>query len=206
MRTVGAAWGGAWDVHDVRTDAPLPGVEEAAAFVMTGSSSSVTERAPWMLRAEAHIREIAAAEVPFFGICFGHQLVAQALGGAVERNARGREIGTVAVRRLAEDPLFEGVGTELLVNATHKDSVARLPVGARVLASSELEPTQSFAIGRAIRCVQFHPEIDGDAMRGYVSARARLIAEEGGTQPRSSRARSTRRRPRRRSGISCVDS
>lgn len=183
MRTVGAVWAGGWEIHDVRTDAPLPPLKAAAAFVMTGSSSSVTERAPWMLRAEAFIREIAGAEVPFFGICFGHQLAAQALGGEVSLNPRGREIGTVRVRQLAEDAIFEGldgVGRELAVNATHKDTVARLPEGARVLAASELEPTQAFAIGRAIRCVQFHPEIDGDAMRGYVDARAHLIAEEGG--------------------------
>ena len=180
VRTVGAAWGGPWEVHDIRTDAPLPAVGSAAAFVMTGSSSSVTERAPWMLRAEAHVREIAREGAPLFGICFGHQLVAQALGGEVAKNPRGREIGTVDVRRLADDPIFEGIGERLAANATHVDSVARLPEGARVLAASELEPTQAFAVGGSIRCVQFHPEIDGDAMRGYVEARAHLIAAEGG--------------------------
>ena len=181
VRTVGAAWGGAWEVHDVRTDAPLPPVQSAAAFVMTGSSSSVTERAPWMRRAEAHVREMAGGEVPFFGICFGHQLAAMALGGEVALNPRGREIGTVRVKRLAEDAIFDGIGgEEIAANATHKDSVVRLPAGARVLAASALEPVQAFAVGRAIRCVQFHPEIDGDAMRGYVEARAHLIAEEGG--------------------------
>jgi GMP synthase (glutamine-hydrolysing) len=176
-------------VHDVRTDAPLPAVDGAAAFVMTGSSSSVTERAPWMLRAEQHVREIARADVPLFGICFGHQLVAQALGGEVAKNPRGREIGTVRVRRLADDAIFDGVGEELAVNATHVDSVTRLPEGARLLAASELEPTQAFGVGRAIRCVQFHPEIDGDAMRGYVEARAHLITAEGG-DPDAIRARS----------------
>jgi GMP synthase (glutamine-hydrolysing) len=189
VRAVGTTWSGAWEVHDVRTDEPLPGVEAAAAFVMTGSSSSVTERAPWMLRAEAHVREIARAEAPFFGICFGHQLAAQALGGEVSKNPRGREIGTVRVKRVAEDAIFEGAGEELAVNATHMDSVTRLPEGARLLASSELEPTQAFAVGRAIRCVQFHPEMDGDAMRGYVAARAHLIAAEGG-DPEAIRARS----------------
>jgi GMP synthase (glutamine-hydrolysing) len=180
VRTVGAAWDGPWVVHDVRTDAPLPSIGGAAAFVMTGSSSSVTERTPWMLRAEAYVRDIAREEVPLFGICFGHQLVAQALGGEVAKNPRGREIGTVRVRRVADDVLFAGLGAELSANATHVDSVAKLPPGARVLARTELEPTQAFAVGAAIRCVQFHPEIDGDAMRGYVEARAHLIAAEGG--------------------------
>jgi GMP synthase (glutamine-hydrolysing) len=180
VRTVGAEWGGTWEVHDVRTDAPLPEIGAVAAFVMTGSSSSVTERAPWMLRGEAYVREIASAGVPLLGICFGHQLIAQALGGEVTRNPRGREIGTVHVRRLAEDSLLDGAGEEFTVNATHVDTVARLPAGARVLASSELEPTQAFAVGERIRGVQFHPEMSGEAMRAYVEARAQLIAAEGG--------------------------
>jgi len=70
------------------------------------------------------------------------------------------------------------------------DSVTRLPEGARLLASSEGEPIQAFAVGKAIRGVQFHPEIDGDAMRAYVAARAHLIAAEGG-DPEAVRVRST---------------
>jgi GMP synthase (glutamine-hydrolysing) len=181
QRVVGEAWTPArWEVIDVRTDAPLPAPGDAAAFIMTGSSSSVTERAPWMLRAEDHVRAIADARVPFFGICFGHQLAAQALGGEVAKNPRGREIGTVRVRRVADDPILASLPEAFDVNATHVDSVTRLPPGARVLASSEIDPTQAFAIGDHLRAVQFHPEIDGDAMRGYVRARAHLITAEGG--------------------------
>ncbi len=178
--TVGDAWRGAWSELDVRAEVALPPLGDSAALVITGSSHSVTERAPWMLRLEAYARGAIAQELPLFGICFGHQLVAQALGGAVERNPRGREIGTVLVRREGDDPLFASVPTELVVNATHVDSVTRLPEGARRLASSALEPTQAFAVGRSTRCVQFHPEFDGDVMRRYVLARAPLIEEEGG--------------------------
>ena len=102
----GDAWGARWSSHDVRTGRPLPGPRDADAFVITGSSSSVTERAPWMLRAEGLVREIVAAETPLLGICFGHQLIAQALGGEVGRSPRGREIGTVRVERTADDALF----------------------------------------------------------------------------------------------------
>jgi GMP synthase (glutamine-hydrolysing) len=189
VRTVGEAWAGEWGVIDVRTDAPLPPPESAAGFVVTGSSSSVTERAPWMLRLEEHVRAVAEADVPLFGICFGHQLVAQALGGEVAKNPRGREIGTIQVKRLGDDAIFDGVAREHTANATHMDSVVRLPDGARLLASSELEPTQAFAVGRAIRCVQYHPEINGEAMRLYLEARAPLIASEGG-DPEALRARS----------------
>ncbi len=180
VRVAGPAWRGGWRTHDVRTEDPLPAIGEAAAFVITGSSSSVTERAPWMLRLETLVRSLVEARAPLFGICFGHQIVAQALGGEVVRNPRGREIGTVSVTRLAVDPVLEHAPERFHVNATHVDAVVRLPAGARVLAASELDPTQAFGIGDTVRCVQFHPEIDGDAMRRYVAARSHLIEAEGG--------------------------
>jgi GMP synthase (glutamine-hydrolysing) len=192
-REVGETWPGAWHEHDLRTEAPLPGARDADAFIITGSSSSVTERAPWMLRAEALVRDIAAAGTPLFGICFGHQLVGQALGGRVAKNPRGREIGTVAVSVVPHeprDPILAGLGAEFRANHTHMDSVVELPPGARLLAKTDLEPHAAFALGEAIKCVQFHPEIDGDAMRGYVEARASLIEGEGG-DPRAILERTT---------------
>lgn len=178
--TIGEAWGGPWVEHDVRVDPALPALDAVAAVVITGSSHSVMERTPWMLHTEGYVREASSRRKPLFGICFGHQLVAQALGGLVQKNPRGREIGTVRVRRSDVDPIFDGVPEAFDVNATHVDTVARLPEGARLLAESELDPSQAFALGETIRCVQFHPEIDGDAMRRYVKARAHLIDAEGG--------------------------
>ena len=182
-REVGAAWTGPWLEHDVRTDAPLPLPRSAAGFVITGSSASVTERAPWILRVEEYIRRIHDAAVPLFGICFGHQLVGQALGGEVTKNPRGREIGTVRVRLMpgaAGEPILSGLPTSFTANHTHLDSVTTLPRGARLLAETDLERHAIFAVGPRTKCVQFHPEMDGDAMRGYVSARAQVIASEGG--------------------------
>ena len=195
QRAIGASWPHDWRVIDVRTDEPLCDPANASAFVMTGSSSSVTERAPWMLRAEEHLRAIVAAEVPFFGICFGHQLLAQALGGHVAKNPRGREIGTIRVAVTERDGIFDALGTlpcELDANATHVDSVVKLPDGARVLASSPLDPVQSFALGDRARTVQFHPEFDGDVMRSHLAARAHVIEAEGGdAKALASRAKDT---------------
>jgi GMP synthase (glutamine-hydrolysing) len=175
----GDAWSGEWRSVDVRGEGPLPGPREADAFVITGSSSSVTERAPWMLRAEALVREIAAARTPLFGICFGHQMIAQALGGEVTKNPRGREIGTVRVDRSADDPIFAGLPRTFDVHATHVDSVARLPEGARVLATTSLDPVAAFCIGPHVKAVQFHPEFDADVIRGYLTARVEIIRNEG---------------------------
>jgi GMP synthase (glutamine-hydrolysing) len=175
----GDAWPGRWALHDIRTDAPLPGPRDAAAFVITGSSSSVTERAPWMLRAEALIRGIAQARVPLLGICFGHQMIAQALGGEVMKNPRGREIGTVRIERLADDPLFAGLPRTFDVQATHVDAVVKAPPHAEVLAKTTLDDFAAFRVGDRIRAVQFHPEFDADVMRGYLQARAHLLRSEG---------------------------
>jgi GMP synthase (glutamine-hydrolysing) len=132
-----------------------------------------------MLRGEELIRHIAAARVPLFGICFGHQLIAKALGGAVQKNPRGREIGTVRVERVADDPLFAGLPRSFDVQATHVDAVVAPPPGAQVLAQTALDPCASFRVGDRLRAVQFHPEFDADVMRGYVRTRTEIIRREG---------------------------
>lgn len=192
-REAGSLWAGEWAEHDVRTDAPLPSPADAGAFIMTGSSSSVTERAPWMLRAEDLLRRIVDAGKPFFGICFGHQMLGQALGGLVAKNPNGREIGTVEVRVVPHAPrdlMFEGLGDRFRANHTHMDSVVELPPGAVRLAETDLEHNAAFAISNVVKGVQFHPEFDGDAMRGYIEARAHLIEAEG-ADPKAILARAT---------------
>lgn len=176
---IGSAWEGTFFEHDLRDGLPPAEALSCAGIVITGSPASVTERAGWMLEAEAFLREAVAQQVPILGICFGHQLLAQALGGQVTRNPRGREIGTIAVRRLeGDDPLFAGLGVEISVNATHVDSVTTLPPEVEVLAESALEGVAAFRLGSA-RGVQFHPEIDGHLMRGYLSARRETLEAEG---------------------------
>lgn len=175
----GAAWPGEWLVHDLRTDTLLPGPTDAEAFLITGSASSVTEEAPWMLRAQELIRAIVAAGTPLLGVCFGHQLIGRALGGVVGRNPRGREIGTVRLRMVAADPLFDGLPPSFDVHASHVDSVTELPPGATLLAETDLEPNSAFRAGPKAWAVQFHPEFDADVMRGYLTARAELVRTEG---------------------------
>jgi GMP synthase (glutamine-hydrolysing) len=176
---VGDAWRGEWSEHDLRTDAAPPSPSTASAFILTGSSSNVTEQAEWMLRAVPYLRELVASGTPVLGICFGHQILAHALGGHVTKNPRGREIGTVQATQIKSDLLWSGLGETFHVNATHVESAVSLPPGALLLGKTALEPHAAFAVGERVRCVQFHPEIDGDAMRGYIGARAHLMRAEG---------------------------
>jgi len=163
---------------DARTGA-LGDLRGFDGVIVTGSASSVTERAPWILDVERRLAECVAADVFVLGVCFGHQLLAQALGGDVQRNPRGREIGTVELTLSGDDPLLGSAPGPYLVNMTHVDSVRSLPKGATVLGRTEVDPYAAVRFGRRAWGVQFHPEIDADVMAAYVQGRADVLALEG---------------------------
>jgi GMP synthase (glutamine-hydrolysing) len=169
-------------VIEAHAGAPLPARAAGAdAIVATGSPRSVTERAPWMRAAGAWLREQAGRGVPVLGVCFGHQLLAEAHGGAVRRSPRGRELGTVRCALTAagrEDPLFAGVPAAFDVQATHEDEVARLPPDAELLATNGWSRVQAFRLGPRVRAVQFHPELEPAALLATVAARADLLGAE----------------------------
>ncbi len=154
-------------------------------IVITGSPAMVTDRQPW---SEATARWLhdeiidKCTQVPVLGICYGHQLIAHALGGHVDYNPRGREIGTVMIQATsstAEDPLFSHLPTAFHAQLTHRQSVIRLPPNAVLLATSELEAHQAYRVGDRVWGVQFHPEFTPDIMRAYIDLLAERMASEG---------------------------
>lgn len=170
------------DVAEVDRGAALPEPDAPLAVVVTGSSALVTDRDEWSERAAAWLADAVAAGTPVLGICYGHQLLAHGLGGVVADNARGREIGTVALSLGLEaysDPLLGVLRDSELVHTTHVQSVVRLPEGARHLAWSPGDPNQAFAFGARAWGVQFHPEFDADVIRGYLEGRRARIEAEG---------------------------
>jgi GMP synthase (glutamine-hydrolysing) len=178
VRSIGDVFQGEYAVVDVRTEEP-PDPGAATMFVITGSSANVPDREPWMIRTEAWLREVVALGTPTFGICFGHQILAQALGGEVQKNPRGREIGTLPIELTAADPLFAGLPERFHANITHVDSVVRLPRGAVALARSAREDYHVIRFAETCYGVQFHPEVDAEVMRGYIETRREILAAEG---------------------------
>jgi GMP synthase (glutamine-hydrolysing) len=181
-RAIGDAWAGSWataDAQDVATALPAP--SSLAGVIVSGSPASVTDRArtPWMLRLEEWLRAAVAEELPLLGVCFGHQILAQALGGEVRRNPRGRRLGSVVVSRLDDDPLFEGMPRELSVSVSHQDHVGVAPPGVRPLVRAPHDELHAFAAGHAARAVQFHPEFSAEIVRGYVLERRDALRDEG---------------------------
>lgn len=163
----------------------LPDPETLSAVVITGSSAMVSEREVWSERCAAWLPGVLGAGIPTLGICYGHQLLAHALGGEVGPNPNGREIGMVEVdlqmARELGDRLLGSFEARERFHATHVESVLALPSGATRLASNALDPNHAFRVGgagSAVWGVQFHPEFDADIMRGYLDARRDVLAAE----------------------------
>jgi GMP synthase (glutamine-hydrolysing) len=169
------------DVVRVAQGEPLPAPETPAGVVVTGSSAMVSEPEPWSERTGEWLVRAVERDTPVLGICYGHQLLAQALGGEVGPNPRGREIGTVIVRSLAparDDPLLGAWSGAEPAHVTHLESVLALPAGAVRLAESDLDPVQAFAVGERAWGVQFHPEFDAETIRAYLLARSDQVRAE----------------------------
>ncbi|MEM7410720.1 MAG: glutamine amidotransferase [Myxococcota bacterium] len=170
------------DVVDVQAGETLPDPASPAAVVVTGSAAKVSDREGWSELTADWLREVVAGGVPTLGICYGHQLLAHALGGRVGANPRGREIGTVEVRfepAAALDPLFSVLPRPTRFHATHVETVLALPDGAERFAESDLDACQAFRVGEASWGVQFHPEFDATAIRTYLDERRAILADEG---------------------------
>ena len=145
-------------VHDAQA-APPPEGRDWAAVIVTGSASSVHDREPWSEDAAAWLKQEVERGTPVLGVCYGHQLLAHALGGRTERSQLGPEVGRWDVT-WDDDPLFAGLARPLPVFQLHWDRVVEPPPGARVFGWSERCPVQAMALGDRVRSVQFHPEFD----------------------------------------------
>lgn len=177
--TVGAAWGGPWSVVDAVDEAvPLPEPDDVAGVIVTGSPARIAEQRPWMRRVQHALRRLVDAEVPVLGICFGHQLLGQALGGQSGPNPLGREIGTVELETLADGALLPP-SRRIPVSMTHLDVVLSLPPGAQPLAATALDRYAAVRFGRRAWGVQFHPEFDAAVMRDYLAALRDALMSEG---------------------------
>lgn len=168
-----------WEVIHAHQGQALPPLNTPQAVVVTGSPVSVYERLPWSEATAAWLAELITRNIPVLGVCYGHQLIAHALGGEVRPSPHGREVGAVEIEHNG-DLLFEGLPQRFSVWQSHIDEVVNPPAHARVIASNQHSSVQAMAIGEHCRTVQWHPEFDGEIGRHYIKARAHLIDQERG--------------------------
>lgn len=162
--------------------------EDIHAFdgvMITGSPASANDRAPWMLRLEELIRDMIAARRPLFGACFGHQLIAKALGAAIVPNPQGWGHGLLRVGRVGATP-WAGPQAELALYGSHIEQVGAVPEGAEVVFQGPGCAVAGFAIGDSVFTVQHHPEMTHDFITDLVEHYAEEVGTEATERARTS--------------------
>lgn len=148
--------------------------EDCDAWVATGSFSSVNDEEDWIRALEQFVREVATARVPYVGICFGHQMLAKALGGTVEKSDRGWGVGIHEIEVSDES----GLGDGYRVIHSHQDQVIEPPPGAEILGWSEHCPVSMFVVGDTMAGIQGHPEFIPEYSEALMrERRGRVIPE-----------------------------
>lgn len=168
---IAAGLGDANMQHLHATEEKLPDPATVAGAVISGSHAMVTDREPWSEALAEWIRQATSAGIPLLGICYGHQLIAHALGGAVGYRSDGFELGSHLIELQAEvddDPLFSQLPMQYNAHLVHAQSVLQLPSQATLLGSSVGEPHQCYRVGQHVWGVQFHPEFNETVMQLYI--------------------------------------
>jgi GMP synthase (glutamine-hydrolysing) len=170
------------DVRELSEDAPLPALSSFDGVSVTGSPAMVGEDAGWMRWSVRAIKRTLELGVPFFGVCFGHQLLGVALGADVGPNPRGREMGSVFVDLTPDDddPLLSSLPRKLEVMVTHVDVIRNPGPKLRVHGTAPHDPCHVVRAGPLAWGVQFHPELDEESMKTYLYERRHMLESDHG--------------------------
>lgn len=141
---------------------------DADGWLITGSRFGVYEDHSWIPPLESFLRSAYRESVPIVGICFGHQILAQALGGKVEKSDAGWSVGVV-------DYAIDGFESTLPLVAWHQDQVVVPPPEARTIGSSDSCPHAVLVYGDRALTIQPHPEFNTEFVAGLFAARRHLL-------------------------------
>jgi len=163
-------------VYDVQQGEYPADIHEVDAYLMTGSKSSVYDDEPWIEDLVAFVRKLNNERKKLVGICFGHQMVAQALGGKTEKSPKGWGVG-LHTHTFSEQPDWHDGELDLDILVSHQDQVVDLAEGANVLAGSAFCENAVTQLGDHILTFQGHPEFIPAYAREIMNLRRELIGE-----------------------------
>jgi len=154
--------------------------DECDAYLITGSRAGVYDDLHWLAPLRAWLRDFHARGARILGICFGHQLIADTLGGRAEQSAKGWGVGvhTVQVHAGRWPDWFGAPPTTLSLLYSHQDQVVAPPPHAVTLAGSDFCPHAALAIGGEVLSFQGHPEFTRDYLRRLIARRREGFGEQ----------------------------
>jgi GMP synthase-like glutamine amidotransferase len=179
-----------FDTVSIPAGEKLPDAAKLEAVLLTGSSAGVYDDFDWIAPLEDFVRAANDAKVPMVGVCFGHQLVAQALGGVARKSEKGWGIG----RHVYDVASGNGIvdGPRIAIAASHQDQVITPPPGAKTILSSDfcehagllyaggttlsIQPHPEFSVGYALACCEM-AHSKGGAPDGLFAAAKASLAE-----------------------------
>lgn len=151
-------------------------LSEQDAWLCSPSRLSVYDDIDWLRDVEQLLRDMVATETPYVGICFGHQLMAQALGAAVAKADYGWGIGAKHYDIVDQQPWMDS-SDQIVLAASHQDQVQSLPNGARLLATADYCPVGGMLIGERAWTLQVHPEFSPALADSLLATRLALFGE-----------------------------
>jgi len=147
-----------FDFFAVHQDRFPKSIAECDAWIATGSKHAVYEGHAWVARASQFLRELGKEKRPFVGICFGHQLLAHAMGGEVAKARQGWGVGALRVDVLRHEPWMDPPMASFRIQHMHQDQVQRLPEGSVLLGRSPHCDVGMFRVGESMLGIEGHPE------------------------------------------------
>ncbi len=158
-------------VFDAENEILPSDIHAVDAYLITGSRHGVNDGFPWIAQLEDFVRTLHLAQKKVIGICFGHQLIAKALGGTVIKSPKGWGVGMSQNQILQQAAWMNPSRTEFNLLVSHQDQVIELPQGAQILAGSEFCPNYMMQIGSHFFSVQGHPEFTKEYSRDLMVSR-----------------------------------
>jgi len=162
-------------VYDVQLEQYPQAPEECDAYLITGSRLSVYDNEPWIRKLEKYVVELHGKKHPLLGICFGHQMVARALGGKTEAAEQGWGVGVQNYQAVSAQAWIEPVLEQFSLLASHKDQVTKLPEDAELIAESDFCPYAAFRIEDHILTFQGHPEFQKAYSKALLNLRKEIL-------------------------------